>query len=208
MIFSPSQQFVFFAIPKTGTHAIREVFRPHLGTEDWEQQLRYGQQLSPLPEIAAINHGHVAYRQLARVIPEETLAQYFTFAFVRHPFDRFVSVCAFLARTDPSYQDDPTAWMKRALTRAPFRKRVLVATQSDLLTCEHSGSIKLDFVGRYESLQSDCDHICQTLSLPAVPLSRKNSSKHRQHHEVLDDELRETLTERYADDFETFSYDP
>ena len=84
----------------------------------------------------------------------------------------------------------------------------IATTQSDLLTCEHSGSIKLDFVGRYESLQSDCDHICQTLSLPAVPLSRKNSSKHGQHHEVLDDELRETLTERYADDFETFSYDP
>ena len=208
MIFSQSQQFVFFAIPKTGTHAIREVFRPHLSTEDWEQQLRYGQQLSPLPEIAAINHGHVAYRQLARVIPEETLAQYFTFAFVRHPFDRFVSVCAFLARTDPSYQDDATAWMKRALTRAPFRKRVLVATQSDLLTCEHSGSIKLDFVARYESLQDDCDHVCRTLSLPAVTLSRKNSSEHRQYHEVLDGELREALTERYADDFETFSYDP
>ena len=208
MIFSQSQQFVFFAIPKTGTHAMREVLRPHLGTEDWEQQLRYGEQLSPLPEIAAINHGHVAYRQLARVIPDETLAQYFTFAFVRHPFDRFVSVCAFLARTDPSYQVDPTAWMKRALTRAPFRKRVLVATQSDLLTCEHSGSIKLDFVGRYESLQTDCDHVCRTLSLPAVPLPRKNSSEHRQPHEVLDDALREALTERYADDFEAFSYDP
>ena len=208
MIFSQSQQFVFFAIPKTGTHAIREVLRPHLGTEDWEQQLRFGEQLSPLPEIAAINHGHVAYRQLARVIPDETLAQYFTFAFVRHPFDRFVSVCAFLARTDPSYQVDPTAWMKRALTRAPFRKRVLVATQSDLLTCEHSGSIKLDFVGRYESLQTDCDHVCRTLSLPAVPLPRKNSSEHRQPHEVLDDALREALTERYSDDFEAFSYDP
>ena len=208
MIFSQSQQFVFFAIPKTGTHAMREVLRPHLGTEDWEQQLRFGEQLSPLPEIAAINHGHVAYRQLARVIPDETLAQYFTFAFVRHPFDRFVSVCAFLARTDPSYQVDPTAWMKRALTRAPFRKRVLVATQSDLLTCEHSGSIKLDFVGRYESLQTDCDHVCRTLSLPAVPLPRKNSSEHRQPHEVLDDALREALTERYADDFEAFSYDP
>ena len=208
MIFSQSQQFVFFAIPKTGTHAMREVLRPHLGTEDWEQQLRFGEQLSPLPEIAAINHGHVAYRQLARVIPDETLAQYFTFAFVRHPFDRFVSVCAFLARTDPSYQVDPTAWMKRALTRAPFRKRVLVATQSDLLTCEHSGSIKLDFVGRYESLQTDCDHVCRTLSLPAVPLPRKNSSEHRQPHEVLDDALREALTERYSDDFEAFSYDP
>ena len=193
MIFSQSKQFVFFAVPKTGTHAIREVFRPHLGAEDWEQQLRYGQQLSPLPEIAAINHGHVAYRQLAKVIAEETLAQYFTFAFVRHPFDRFVSVCAFLARSDHTYQDDPTAWMKRALTRAPFRKRVLVTTQSALLTCEPSGSLKLDFVGRYESLQDDCDHVCRALSLPVVTLSRKNSSEHRQHHEVLDGELSRRL---------------
>jgi hypothetical protein len=98
--------------------------------------------------------------------------------------------------------------MKRALTRAPFRKRVLVTTQSTLLTCEHSDSIKLDFVGRYESLQDDCDHVCRTLSLPAVPLTRRNSSQHRQHHEVLDDALREALTEMYADDFEAFSYDP
>ena len=150
----------------------------------------------------------MAYRQLAKVISEETLAQYFTFAFVRHPFDRFVSVCAFLARSDPTYQDDPTAWMKRALTRAPFRKRVLVTTQSALLTCEHSGSLKLDFVGRYESLQDDCDHVCRALSLPVVTLSRKNSSEHRQHHEVLDGELRAVLTEMYADDFEGFSYDP
>jgi len=41
-----------------------------------------------------------------------------------------------------------------------------------------------------------------------VPLSRKNSSQHRQPHEILDGELRETLIQMYAEDFEAFSYDP
>ena len=120
MIFSSSRRFVFFAVPKTGTHAIREAMRPHLSESDWEQQLRYGKQLSPLPEIAAVNHGHVSYRQLCSALGVTAISEFFRFAFVRHPFDRFVSVCAFLARTDPSYEQDPTDWMKRALLRPQF----------------------------------------------------------------------------------------
>ena len=121
MIFSESRRFVFFAIPKTGTHAVREVLRQHLQAGDWEQQVRYGQQLSPLADIAAINHGHVSVQQLSAVVPREVLAGLFKFAVVRHPFERFVSGCAFLARTDPSYEQDPTTWMKRALERPRFR---------------------------------------------------------------------------------------
>ena len=126
MILSESRRFIFFAVPKTGTHTIREALRVHLAEGDWEQQLRYGKQLSPLPEIAAVNHGHVSYRQLSGAIGVTALSEFFRFGFVRHPFDRFVSVCAFLARTDPSYDQDPTDWMKRALLRPQFCKRVLV----------------------------------------------------------------------------------
>ena len=39
MIFSSSRKFIFFAVPKTGTHAVRAVLRPFLGDEDWEQQM-------------------------------------------------------------------------------------------------------------------------------------------------------------------------
>ena len=208
MIFSSSRQFVFFAVPKTGTHAVRELLRPHLGVGDWEQQLRYGQQLAPLPEIAAVNHGHVAYRQLAKVVPEEQLGRQFKFAFVRHPYDRFVSVCAFLGRSDPTYRQDPTVWMKRALTRPQFRKRVLVASQTSLLIDGLSNAVAMDFVGRYESLQRDCDHICSVLMIPTETLSLKNSSEHKTYTEVLDDDLRQALLQMYADDFEAFNYDP
>jgi hypothetical protein len=98
--------------------------------------------------------------------------------------------------------------MKRALTRPQFRKRVLVASQTSLLTDEVSNAVAMDFVGRYESLQRDCDHICSVLSVPGETLSIKNSSQHKTYSEVLDDELRQALLQMYADDFEAFNYDP
>ncbi len=207
MIYAESQRFIFFAVPKTGTHAVREALRPHLSPADWEQQLRYGEQLSPLPEIAAINHGHVSYRQLSSVVGPETLSRFFRFAFTRHPYDRFVSVCAFLARTDPSYKQNPTEWMKSALKRPQFCNRVLVASQHALLSDEN-GVLGLDFVGRYESLQIDFDAICDRLKLPQVTLAHRNSSEHDSYQQLLNNELREALWKRYEQDFLSFNYSP
>ena len=207
MIFSGSRRFVFFAVPKTGTHAIREAIRPHLSESDWEQQLRFGKQLSPLPEIAAVNHGHVSYRQLCDTLGVKAISDFFRFAFVRHPFDRFVSVCAFLARTDPSYEQDPTDWMKRALLRPQFCKRVLVAPQHTLL-CDETSNMTLDFIGRYESLQADFDTVCDRLDLPKATLPHRNRSEHDEYQNLLDDELKDTLWQRYQQDFSAFNYAP
>lgn len=207
MIYAESQKFIFFAVPKTGTHSVREALRPHLSSADWEQQLRYGKQLSPLPEIAAINHGHVSYRQLSSVVGPETLSRFFRFAFTRHPYDRFVSVCAFLARTDPSYKQNPTEWMKSALKRPQFCNRVLVTSQHALLIDEN-GALGLDFVGRYESLQTDFDSVCGRLGLPSVALAHRNRSEHAAYQSLLDDELKSALWQRYEQDFSAFNYFP
>ena len=122
MIFSSSRKFVFFAVPKTGTHSVREQLRPLLAESDWEQQLLTGRMLSPLKPLAEIGHGHISYVQLASIVGEHTVRDMHCFAFVRHPIDRFMSACAFLARTDPSYNDDPIDWSQRAFSRPQFRK--------------------------------------------------------------------------------------
>ena len=207
MIFAGSRGFIFFAVPKTGTHAVREAIRPHLGEGDWEQQLRFGKQLSPLPEIAAVNHGHVSYQQLCSALGVSAISELFRFAFVRHPFDRFVSVCAFLARTDPSYEQDPTDWMKRALLRPQFCKRVLVAPQHTLLSDE-TGKVALDFIGRYESLQADFDAVFDRLALPKATLPHRNRSEHDAYQNLLDNDLKDALWQRYEQDFVAFNYSP
>lgn len=105
------------------------------------------QMQSPIQALANIGHGHISYQQLCHSIGETTTKSYFRVAFVRHPIERFMSVCAFLARTDSSYSQDPLAWSKRAFQFERFRKRVLVRPQTDLLTdkdgrspCRSSGA--------------------------------------------------------------------
>ena len=88
MIFSESRRFIFFAVPKTGTHTVKRGFARASGQGDWEQQLRYGKRSYPRYEIAAVNHGHISYRQLIGAIGVTGLSEFFRFGFVRHPFDR------------------------------------------------------------------------------------------------------------------------
>jgi hypothetical protein len=54
VIISHRHKFIFFAVPKTATHATREALRQHLGPDDWEQQVLFGKQALPMPEIAAL----------------------------------------------------------------------------------------------------------------------------------------------------------
>lgn len=206
MIFSSSKKFTFFAVPKTGTHAVREVLRPLLAAGDWEQQTLTGHMISPVPELANIGHGHISYQQLSRAIGQEEIANHFSFAIVRHPIERFMSVCAFLARTDPSYANDPVGWAKRAFGFERFRQRVLVRPQSELLTSD-SGELALSFIGRYERLEADLSFICEELGAPQPKLRRRNVTPNEKPDIYRDADFVRDLERFYSADFRMLGYD-
>ena len=206
MIFSSSKNFIFFAVPKTGTHAVREALRPALGENDWEQQMLTGRMLSPLPAIASIGHGHISYRQLCEAVQPDVVGSYFTFAIVRHPIERFMSVCAFLARTDPSYDQDPLRWCRTAFEQDRFRQRVLVRPQTELLV-NATGELAIDFIGRYENLQTDLNSVLSRLDLPAVTLQSRNVTQNEKPILERDPSFVEELEQFYADDFRLLNFD-
>ena len=206
MIFSSSKKFIFFAVPKTGTHAVREVLRPLLTEGDWEQQMLTGHTLSPVPELANIGHGHISYQQLRRAVGQELITNLFSFAIVRHPIERFMSVCAFLARTDPSYADDPVGWAKRAFGFERFRQRVLVRPQSELLI-DDSGELALSFIGRYELLEQDLKEICEELGAPVPNLKRRNVTPNEKPDIYRDRDFVSELESFYSADFRLLGYD-
>ncbi|NND81810.1 MAG: sulfotransferase family 2 domain-containing protein [Gammaproteobacteria bacterium] len=205
MIVSHRHRYIFFAVPKTATHAVREALRQNLGDDDWEQQVLTGQQFLPIPALARIGHGHISAQQAQAHLPEAMWRDYKKLAFVRNPYDRFVSACAFLNRNNPDYQASPLAWMKLALGREKFRQRILIQPQAGQL-CDEQGDLAMDFVGRYESLQESMHEMCDLLALPRVELQRRNTSNHRAYHETIDAELQQALTEFYADDLRLFDY--
>ena len=76
MIISFAHEFVFTAVPKTGTHAVRQALREHLGPQDIEQVGLFVQKEFPIPELAELKHGHISLQQLR---PHLSARQFETF---------------------------------------------------------------------------------------------------------------------------------
>jgi|TARA_B110000114_G_scaffold47269_1_gene50124 hypothetical protein len=205
MIVSHAKQFIFFAVPKTGTHAVRELLSIHKGADDWEQQVLFGKQLSPIPEIAKIQHGHISAQQIEPYLDKAVWQDYFKFAIVRNPFDRFISICFFLNRQNPLFLETPLQWMKSAIQAKEFRARVLVKPQF-LQLSDAQGNIAMDYVGRYETLQNSVDEICLSLKVESSQLQKRNTSEHQQYREYYDEELKSAVEIVYAEDLRRFNY--
>lgn len=205
MIISHKHRFIFFAVPKTATHTIREALRKNLGPDDWEQQFLMGEQCLPIPEIAKFRHGHISTQQIRPYLPEEMWTDYFKFAFVRNPFDRYISTCFFLNRGDPNFGAKADSFMKKALSVPKFQRRVLVTPQYLQLT-DADADIELDFVGRYEFLQDSYDDICSKIGVPSSDLGVKNASDHATFTSYYDDELRTIVGDFYDGDLRLFNY--
>ena len=63
MIVSHRHKFIFLAVPRTGTHAVRDALAPLLGEADWQQEALVRGVYSPVPMLARLGHGHVSLRE-------------------------------------------------------------------------------------------------------------------------------------------------
>lgn len=206
MIISHSHRFIFFAVPKTGTHSIRRALRPQLADADLEQVGLFVEKRFPYPELASHGHGHLSYAQVRPVIGAECMDGYFKFAFVRNPYDRFVSYCAFMGRDSPDFQRQPVEAMKFLLRHRPPVDHVLFRPQYELL-CDSEGRLAMDFVGRTERAQADFDTVCAKVGIASSPLEQANRSTHRHYTEYYDDELRSLVATFYRRDLDVFGYE-
>ena len=206
MIISHQHKFVFTAIPKTGTHSVRRALREHLGAEDGEQVGLFVQKRLPIAEIAAIGHGHISLSQIRPFLGEEAFASYFKFAFVRNPFDRFVSYCAFVTREDRAFLRNPHEIMRYFLFKERPLDHLLFQHQHFFVTDEN-GALLTDAFGRVEQMQASYDAIAARLGLPTTALEKVNSSPRADYRGYYDQELIDGVAELYRRDLDLFGYD-
>lgn len=205
MIVSYLRKFIFVPIAKTGTHSIRRALRPHMGADDLEQVGLFVQKRFPFPELARIGHGHLSLLQIRPYLSEADFAAFFKFAFVRNPYDRYVSYCAFMTRAEGSFDADPKGVMRHFLKNPPLN-HVHFQPQFKFVA-DADGKILADYVGRVERMQQSYDEICQHIGIPSAQLEIVNPSRRRDYREYFDPELVEGVARFYARDLETFGYD-
>ncbi|MEI9989052.1 MAG: sulfotransferase family 2 domain-containing protein [Rhizomicrobium sp.] len=206
MIVSHRHRFIFAAVPKTGTHSVRQALREQLGDGDVEQVGLFVNKRFPWEDLAAIQHGHLSLRQVRPYLGEDAFGSYFKFAFVRNPFDRFVSYCAFMLRGGDMFRQRPREVMRHFLFGEPPEHHILFQPQASLLVGEDGKTLLTDMIGRVEEMQGSYDAICARIGIPSRPLDRVNGSRRGDYRHYYDRALIDGVATRYAQDLELFGY--
>ena len=205
MIISPQHRFIFAAIPKTGTHAVRQALREHMGPQDLEQVGLFVNRKLPIPDLAKVGHGHLSLQQVRPYFRPEDFDGFFKFAFVRNPFDRFISYCAFMTREGGQFEKNPQVVMRHFMDNPPWH-HVLFQPQHTFVAGA-DGNLLADYLGRVEEMQLSYDEAAKRIGIPSRPLDRVNASSRRDYRDYYDEALIDGVAKLYARDLEYFGYE-
>jgi hypothetical protein len=205
MIISAEHRFIFVAIPKTGTHAVRQALRENLGPEDIEQVGLFESKRFPIPDLARLGHGHLSLEQVRPYLKPEVFDGYFKFAFVRNPFDRFISYCAFRTRDDGDFATNPKKVMWEFIDNPPM-EHLLFQPQYQFLV-DGAGNLLTDALGRVETMQQSYDEIAERIGIPSRTLDKVNATVRGDYRDYYDKDLVAAVAKIYARDLELFGYE-
>jgi len=222
MIISHKYNFIFIAVPKTGTTSIQRSFKSmKLSdtniTEYLSKQIKTHRLKNRWMHVDICNTKEPSRNQIdrpyftkhmtAKALKEKCrddgvgiFDKYFKFAFVRNPYARAVSWIYYELRK--SEVDFNKYSFKELMLKCPDW---IWASQSNWI---YSDDRKLvDFVGKFENIQEDFNVICDKIGIPHQKLPHKNKTEHKHYTEYYDDETREIVAEKYAKDIEYFGYE-
>jgi hypothetical protein len=164
-------------------------------------------------------HKHYFASELRELYGEEIWASYFKFAFVRNPWDRLVSWWAM-------FEGRKRAELESGQRLGKFAQYVLANARSFdefLSNCtaeieDRDGrkfifrnqvdylSKDIDFVGRFENIESDFSCVAKRIGNPDARLPLLNKSKRTEYTSYYTPVTRDLVAEKYARDIQEFGY--
>ncbi len=211
MLISDEKKFIFIHVQKTAGISVETVLKQQ------EPNLKYWHG----------RHGHAVngFKDLG----QSGWNEYFSFAFVRNPWDRLVSWYSMIEAAKHKLS------IEERSSQTPFKsalwnyalgcsdsfesflynctdiifdlgcKKSFAYNQLDYLTNE-SGELVVDFIGRYESLQEDFSKVLPKLGLAQRTLPRLNQSQHKHYSQWYTADTQHLIADRFSRDIEAFDY--
>lgn len=136
-------------------------------------------------------------------------SSWYSFAFVRNPFDRMVSAWTSEWVSGPTHRKSFLEFLhyidKTDNKFAKSHTYSFLDPRQKLFN--EDGTQRVNFIGRFENLKQDFDSVCSIMSIGKIILSHENKGSRGPYQEYYNEEARSIVTERYKKDLEKFNYE-
>jgi len=142
-------------------------------------------------------------------ITEDEFENYFTFGFVRNPYDRIVSLWKHFTTTRSKEQRVPKCTFRAFLENDYINNNFIIkhhaGPQYEYFECNGRQFDEVDFIGRFEDFDKDWLFIADKFGLnKKLPII--NRTKHKHYSTYYDDWSIGKVAELYKKDIELFNY--
>ena len=191
MIVSHDKKFIFFHLYKVAGTSIRK------SLEKYKSPIITKPHIKPALLKNKIFNGYEG---------DKLLKDYFTFSFVRNPWDWQVSLYFFMLRDKGHFQyniiknmnfEQYLDWRINEDCKPQY---MFLSENEDLVS-----DINIDFIGKYEYLTSDFNKVCDILNLDSK-LPHLNKTNHNKYTSYYNDTTRKMVEEAYKIDIDYFGY--
>ena len=173
--------------------------------------------------VAVVTGGekHLSAKACKELVGDETWNDYFKFTVVRNPWDRFHSLWwngRYVGkRHELEFPEFANHFLERSLAgklRGLMQGRLRIHQrfwpQTEFLR-SGNGKVEMDFVCRFENIDSDFAVVSEKIGLPSPELPKilvknRNPNTRSFYADDYDDETKRIVSEVYADDIREFDY--
>jgi hypothetical protein len=150
-------------------------------------------------------YAHTKAYEVEEINPE-ILNNFYTFAFVRNPWDWQVSLYHFMLKNKKHRFHEKIKelgsfynYLNWLINENGFK------LQSDFLLNLNKDKLLVDYVGRLETIEEDFNWLCQKLNLNAS-LPHQNQSQHKKYLELYDEESKQLVENAFQKDIQLLGY--
>jgi len=161
---------------------------------------------------------HKTVKIYKRIFGPVTYKKYFKFTFVRNPYSRICSAFTFLK--NGGYGERDREWASKNMSDYSTVNEFITNWLNEQslwsydhfrpqysYVCDISDQPEVDFIGKFESIDSDFDRVCDIIGVQnRLAVRNKGVKDHSEWDNSLTAHSKQRISELYRKDFEIFNY--
>jgi len=202
---STDKKFIFVAVMKTGTMSITSTLKKYsLDNDGYHYTARELKNNS----LSSVSSKRLGSQNQFLPLYKQHWEEFFTFGFVRNPWDHFVSLYKWCKK----HKNPKTSKGFNFFLNDQYRNKYNClsdwgfTTQSDRLY--ENGEKIVNFIGKYENIEQEFELICKNIKVEEKLLSINKSKDTRCYKTFYNSQEQiEKIRSLYAEDIERFGYE-